>query len=110
MHCSRKGKIIYIFREASSIYMCLKLGLHSLTHSQSILNITRQKKERKEEPEVDVWEILKKAKPCDYEKIAFQYGITDLRGMLTRLKKMKAESKKSDGTGRSYEAKAEFVL
>uniref|UniRef100_A0AAX7TSM8 Myosin binding protein C, fast type a n=1 Tax=Astatotilapia calliptera TaxID=8154 RepID=A0AAX7TSM8_ASTCA len=45
---------------------------------------------------VDVWEILKKAKPCDYEKIAFQYGITDLRGMLTRLKKMKAESKKSD--------------
>uniref|UniRef100_A0A8C6KTK7 Myosin binding protein Ca n=1 Tax=Nothobranchius furzeri TaxID=105023 RepID=A0A8C6KTK7_NOTFU len=46
--------------------------------------------------EVDVWEILKAAKPCDYEKIAFQYGITDLRGMLTRLKKMKAESKKSD--------------
>lgn len=56
----------------------------------------RQKKERKEEPEVDVWEILKNAKPCDYEKIAFQYGITDLRGMLKRLKKMKAESKKSD--------------
>uniref|UniRef100_A0A669BVF7 Myosin binding protein Ca n=1 Tax=Oreochromis niloticus TaxID=8128 RepID=A0A669BVF7_ORENI len=45
---------------------------------------------------VDVWEILKNAKPCDYEKIAFQYGITDLRGMLKRLKKMKAESKKSD--------------
>uniref|UniRef100_A0A669DCF6 Myosin binding protein Ca n=1 Tax=Oreochromis niloticus TaxID=8128 RepID=A0A669DCF6_ORENI len=53
-------------------------------------------KKRKEEPEVDVWEILKNAKPCDYEKIAFQYGITDLRGMLKRLKKMKAESKKSD--------------
>uniref|UniRef100_A0A669DHN5 Myosin binding protein Ca n=1 Tax=Oreochromis niloticus TaxID=8128 RepID=A0A669DHN5_ORENI len=52
--------------------------------------------QRKEEPEVDVWEILKNAKPCDYEKIAFQYGITDLRGMLKRLKKMKAESKKSD--------------
>lgn len=48
---------------------------------------------------MDVWEILKKAKPCDYEKIAFQYGITDLRGMLSRLKKMKAESKKSDGKG-----------
>uniref|UniRef100_A0AAZ1XB51 Myosin-binding protein C, fast-type n=1 Tax=Oreochromis aureus TaxID=47969 RepID=A0AAZ1XB51_OREAU len=82
--------------EASSIFMCLKLGLHLLSHSQSILNTTRQKKERKEEPEVDVWEILKNAKPCDYEKIAFQYGITDLRGMLKRLKKMKAESKKSD--------------
>ncbi|XP_032837334.1 myosin-binding protein C, cardiac-type-like isoform X4 [Petromyzon marinus] len=41
------------------------------------------------EPEVDVWEILKSAKPCDYEKIALQHGITDLRGMLTRLNAMK---------------------
>ncbi|XP_060767618.1 myosin-binding protein C, cardiac-type [Neoarius graeffei] len=47
------------------------------------------------EPEVDVWEILSKAKPSEYEKIAFQYGITDLRGMLKRLKKMKKEEKKS---------------
>ncbi|XP_026212817.1 myosin binding protein Ca isoform X3 [Anabas testudineus] len=57
------------------------------------------KRERKQEgpkEEVDVWEILKAAKPCDYEKIAFQYGITDLRGMLKRLKKMKMEIKKSD--------------
>uniref|UniRef100_A0A8C5E8E5 Myosin binding protein C, fast type a n=1 Tax=Gouania willdenowi TaxID=441366 RepID=A0A8C5E8E5_GOUWI len=47
--------------------------------------------------EVDVWEILKAAKPCDYERIAFEYGITDLRGMLKRLKKMKkVEPKKSD--------------
>lgn len=47
---------------------------------------------------MDVWEILKAAKPCDYEKIAFEYGITDLRGMLKRLKKMrKVEPKKSDG-------------
>ena len=44
-----------------------------------------------------MWEILKAARPCDYEKIAFQYGITDLRGMLKRLKKMRAEPKKSDG-------------
>uniref|UniRef100_A0A8C1UYQ3 Myosin binding protein C, fast type a n=1 Tax=Cyprinus carpio TaxID=7962 RepID=A0A8C1UYQ3_CYPCA len=58
-----------------------------------------KKRKQKEEPEidVDVWEILKNAKPCDYEKIAFQYGITDLRGMLKRLKKMrKVEPKKSD--------------
>ncbi|XP_016408418.1 myosin-binding protein C, cardiac-type-like [Sinocyclocheilus rhinocerous] len=47
------------------------------------------------EPEVDVWEILQKAPPSEYEKIAFQYGITDLRGMLKRLKKMKKEEKKS---------------
>uniref|UniRef100_A0A3B4ZFB1 Myosin-binding protein C, fast-type-like n=1 Tax=Stegastes partitus TaxID=144197 RepID=A0A3B4ZFB1_9TELE len=59
-----------------------------------------KKRERKQEgpkEEVDVWEILKAAKPCDYEKIAFEYGITDLRGMLKRLKKMKkVEPKKSD--------------
>ncbi|TSP90501.1 Myosin-binding protein C, cardiac-type [Bagarius yarrelli] len=47
------------------------------------------------EPDVDVWEILAKAPASEYEKIAFQYGITDLRGMLKRLKKMKKEEKKS---------------
>uniref|UniRef100_A0A3B4VHG2 Myosin-binding protein C, fast-type n=1 Tax=Seriola dumerili TaxID=41447 RepID=A0A3B4VHG2_SERDU len=57
----------------------------------------REKKQEGPKEEVDVWEILKAAKPCDYEKIAFQYGITDLRGMLKRLKKMKkVEPKKSD--------------
>nr|XP_015194164.1 PREDICTED: myosin-binding protein C, cardiac-type isoform X2 [Lepisosteus oculatus] len=47
------------------------------------------------QPEIDVWDILRKAPPTEYEKIAFQYGITDLRGMLKRLKKMKKEEKKS---------------
>ncbi|KAK2893482.1 hypothetical protein Q8A73_015966 [Channa argus] len=56
----------------------------------------REKKQEEPKEEVDVWEILKAAKPCDYEKIAFQYGITDLRGMLKRLKKMRMEPKKSD--------------
>uniref|UniRef100_A0A8C9Y1A7 Myosin binding protein Cb n=1 Tax=Sander lucioperca TaxID=283035 RepID=A0A8C9Y1A7_SANLU len=46
-------------------------------------------KKVKEEPEIDVWELLKNAHPSEYEKIAFEYGITDLRGMLKRLKKMK---------------------
>ncbi|XP_076852726.1 myosin binding protein Ca isoform X2 [Brachyhypopomus gauderio] len=60
--------------------------------------LKKRERKQKEEPQedVDVWEILKKAKPCDYEKIAFEYGITDLRGMLKRLKKMRAEPKKSD--------------
>lgn len=49
------------------------------------------------EPEVDVWDILSKAPSSEYEKIAFQHGITDLRGMLKRLKKMKKEEKKSAG-------------
>ncbi|XP_044062478.1 myosin-binding protein C, cardiac-type isoform X4 [Siniperca chuatsi] len=47
------------------------------------------------EPDVDVWEILNHAPSSEYQKIAFQYGITDLRGMLKRLKKMKKEEKKS---------------
>uniref|UniRef100_A0A4W5NEZ6 Myosin-binding protein C, cardiac-type n=1 Tax=Hucho hucho TaxID=62062 RepID=A0A4W5NEZ6_9TELE len=51
---------------------------------------------KKSEPDEDVWEILQKAKASEYEKIAFQYGITDLRGMLKRLKKMKKEEKKSE--------------
>lgn len=48
------------------------------------------------EAEVDVWDILSKAPSTEYQKIAFQYGITDMRGMLKRLKKMKKEEKKSD--------------
>lgn len=44
-----------------------------------------------------MWEILKNARPDEYEKIAFTYGITDLRGLLKRLKKTKKEEKKSEG-------------
>ncbi|KAL1007358.1 hypothetical protein UPYG_G00085610 [Umbra pygmaea] len=43
----------------------------------------------------DVWDILQKAPASEYEKIAFQYGITDLRGMLKRLKKIKKNENKS---------------
>lgn len=44
-----------------------------------------------------MWEILRQAPPSEYERIAFQHGITDLRGMLKRLKGMKREEKKSTG-------------
>ncbi|XP_034073095.1 myosin-binding protein C, cardiac-type isoform X7 [Gymnodraco acuticeps] len=47
------------------------------------------------EPDSDVWNILCSAPSSEYEKIAFENGITDLRGMLKRLKKMKKEEKKS---------------
>lgn len=47
--------------------------------------------------EEDVWEILRHAPPSEYERIAFQHGITDLRGMLKRLKGIKRDEKKSTG-------------
>uniref|UniRef100_A0A672PKK2 Myosin-binding protein C, cardiac-type-like n=1 Tax=Sinocyclocheilus grahami TaxID=75366 RepID=A0A672PKK2_SINGR len=62
---------------------------------------------KKPEPEleIDVWELLKSAHPSEYEKIAFQYGITDLRGMLKRLKKMKVvEPKVSEAFLRRLES------
>ncbi|XP_049747381.1 myosin-binding protein C, cardiac-type [Elephas maximus indicus] len=45
--------------------------------------------------EEDVWEILRQASPSEYERIAFQHGITDLRGMLKRLKGIKRDERKS---------------
>ncbi|XP_015231521.1 PREDICTED: myosin-binding protein C, slow-type isoform X9 [Cyprinodon variegatus] len=55
----------------------------------------REHKQQDDTPEVDVWEILKNARPDQYEKIAFTYGITDLRGLLKRMKKIPKEEKKS---------------
>ncbi|CAB1339298.1 unnamed protein product [Coregonus sp. 'balchen'] len=62
----------------------------------ALLKKSTSKSQVKSEPDGDVWEILQKAPASEYEKIAFQYGITDLRGMLKRLKKMKKEEKKSE--------------
>uniref|UniRef100_A0AAZ3P0Z9 Myosin binding protein C3 n=1 Tax=Oncorhynchus tshawytscha TaxID=74940 RepID=A0AAZ3P0Z9_ONCTS len=62
----------------------------------ALLKKSASKSQVKSEPDEDVWEILQKAPASEYEKIAFQYGITDLRGMLKRLKKMKKEEKKSE--------------
>uniref|UniRef100_A0A672ZND0 Myosin binding protein C, cardiac n=1 Tax=Sphaeramia orbicularis TaxID=375764 RepID=A0A672ZND0_9TELE len=55
-----------------------------------------KKRNKRKNPDVDVWNILSHAPASEYEKIAFQHGITDLRGMLKRLKKMKKEEKKSE--------------
>ncbi|XP_058478019.1 myosin binding protein Cb isoform X1 [Solea solea] len=59
----------------------------------ALLKAAKKKRPEKEEPEIDVWELLKNAHPSEYEKIAFEYGITDLRGMLKRLKKMNVQPK-----------------
>ncbi|KAL4612673.1 myosin-binding protein C, slow-type [Arapaima gigas] len=58
---------------------------------------------QEEVPEVDVWEILRNARPDEYERIAFMYGITDLRGLLRRLKKTKKEEKKSEAFAKKLE-------
>ncbi|KAI5930703.1 Myosin-binding protein C, fast-type [Manis javanica] len=61
--------------------------------------VEEEKKTKKDDDDVgippEVLELLKGAKKSEYEKIALQYGITDLRGMLKRLKKAKVEVKKS---------------
>uniref|UniRef100_A0A8B9TFI5 Myosin binding protein C3 n=1 Tax=Anas platyrhynchos TaxID=8839 RepID=A0A8B9TFI5_ANAPL len=64
-------------------------------HSDILISSCRGDGKTESQPDVDVWEILRKAPPSEYEKIAFQYGITDLRGMLKRLKRIKKEEKKS---------------
>ncbi|KAJ3600353.1 hypothetical protein NHX12_031338 [Muraenolepis orangiensis] len=40
----------------------------------ALLKKRAKKKEQDPKEEVDVWTILKAAKPCDYEKIAFEYA------------------------------------
>uniref|UniRef100_A0A8C7BRM0 Myosin-binding protein C, fast-type n=1 Tax=Neovison vison TaxID=452646 RepID=A0A8C7BRM0_NEOVI len=61
--------------------------------------VEEEKKKKKDDDDLgippEIWELLKGAKKSEYERIAFQYGITDLRGMLKRLKKTKVEVKKS---------------
>ena len=63
--------------------------------------VEEEKKKKKDDDDLgippEIWELLKGAKKSEYERIAFQYGITDLRGMLKRLKKAKVEVKKSAG-------------
>lgn len=66
-------------------------------HNFSLISIAREPKQQDDTPEVDVWEILRNARPDEYEKIAFTYGITDLRGLLRRMKKIPKEEKKSEG-------------
>nr|XP_037853292.1 myosin-binding protein C, cardiac-type [Chlorocebus sabaeus] len=56
---------------------------------------TPRDSKREAPAEEDVWEILRQAPPSEYERIAFQYGVTDLRGMLKRLKGMRRDEKKS---------------
>ena len=46
--------------------------------------VEEEKKKKKDDDDLgippEIWELLKGAKKSEYERIAFQYGITDLRG------------------------------
>ncbi|XP_006865193.1 PREDICTED: myosin-binding protein C, cardiac-type [Chrysochloris asiatica] len=70
------------------------LDFSSLLKKSSSFRIPRDTK-LEAAAEEDVWEILRQAPPSEYERIAFQHGVTDLRGMLKRLKGMKQDEKKS---------------
>uniref|UniRef100_A0A8C3IE67 Myosin-binding protein C, cardiac-type n=1 Tax=Chrysemys picta bellii TaxID=8478 RepID=A0A8C3IE67_CHRPI len=80
-------------RTLPSLWLFLKFFL--VCHSNVLLPPGKSEPKTESQPDVDVWDILRRAPPSEYEKIAFQYGITDLRGMLKRLKRIKKEEKKS---------------
>uniref|UniRef100_A0A3Q2X920 Immunoglobulin like and fibronectin type III domain containing 1, tandem duplicate 1 n=1 Tax=Hippocampus comes TaxID=109280 RepID=A0A3Q2X920_HIPCM len=51
----------------------------------------KKKKKKKDKCFEKVWEILMNADKKDYERICAEYGITNFRGMLKKLKQMKQE-------------------
>uniref|UniRef100_A0A2K6RI41 Myosin-binding protein C, cardiac-type n=1 Tax=Rhinopithecus roxellana TaxID=61622 RepID=A0A2K6RI41_RHIRO len=90
-----EGALVSVLGSAS-----LGVPLHSDSHEDAgILDFSSLLKKRDSKLEApaeeDVWEILRQAPPSEYERIAFQYGVTDLRGMLKRLKGMRHDEKKS---------------
>uniref|UniRef100_A0A665W1T0 Myosin-binding protein C, slow-type n=1 Tax=Echeneis naucrates TaxID=173247 RepID=A0A665W1T0_ECHNA len=92
--------------DSCSFDLEVKEAGQSQKHDTAERNADMPKEEHKQQddtPEVDVWEILKNARPDEYEKIAFTYGITDLRGLLRRMKKIPKEEKKSEAFAKKLE-------
>ncbi|XP_056157233.1 immunoglobulin-like and fibronectin type III domain-containing protein 1 [Lampris incognitus] len=60
---------------------------------RSMLKKTKKQLPPKKEGEIDpkLWELLLSAPKKDYEKICFDFGVTDFRWMLKRLNQMKKE-------------------
>ncbi|KAM5131800.1 myosin-binding protein C, fast-type-like isoform 2-T2 [Mantella aurantiaca] len=104
------GNILQAFKRTTSTEGKRRDDAGELDFSALLKKTEREKKEQMEKQEKKkkgdedpmdnipphVWEILKNAKQSEYEKIAFQYGVTDLRGMLKRLKKKRVEIVKSE--------------
>ncbi|XP_007955738.1 myosin-binding protein C, cardiac-type [Orycteropus afer afer] len=81
------------------------LDFSSLLKKRQVSDSFRTPRDAKLEApaEEDVWEILRQASPSEYERIAFQHGVTDLRGMLKRLKGIRRDEKKSTAFQRKLE-------
>ncbi|XP_069804690.1 myosin-binding protein C, fast-type-like isoform X1 [Dendropsophus ebraccatus] len=106
------GNILKAFKRTPSGEGKGRRDAGELDFSALLKKTEREKKEKKEVKKVEsrkkddddpmanipphVLEILRNAKPSEYEKIAFQNGITDLRGMLKHLKKKKVQVQKQD--------------
>uniref|UniRef100_G1RWR9 Myosin binding protein C3 n=1 Tax=Nomascus leucogenys TaxID=61853 RepID=G1RWR9_NOMLE len=98
--CSNFNLTVHGEGSLVSVLASLGVPLHSDSHEDTgILDFSSLLKKRDSKLEApaeeDVWEILRQAPPSEYERIAFQYGVTDLRGMLKRLKGMRRDEKKS---------------
>uniref|UniRef100_H0VNK2 Myosin-binding protein C, cardiac-type n=1 Tax=Cavia porcellus TaxID=10141 RepID=H0VNK2_CAVPO len=80
------------------------LDSHEDAGTLDFSSLLRKRDSKLEAPaEEDVWEMLRQAPPSEYERIAFQHGVTDLRGMLRRLRGLRPDDRKSAAFQRKLE-------
>ncbi|GCB70978.1 hypothetical protein scyTo_0001423 [Scyliorhinus torazame] len=79
------------FKKPGEVEEKIKMNLlNPFPHDKSCSVPSPGKKEEKYRSE-NVWDILMHADKKDYEKICMEHGLTDFRGMLTKLTQMKKE-------------------
>ena len=97
----RRAGLQWVAQEEVCILFCFFIHRFASTLvsplARTVIHSDREQKVEASEPDEDVWELLKGANPQEYERIAFEHGVTDLRGLLHRLKRMKQEQRKSEG-------------
>lgn len=68
------------------------LYIYMFIYTRFILLSKKKETEKKEgDIDEDIWDLLLSADKKDYERICFEHGITDFRGMLKKLQEMKRE-------------------
>lgn len=82
-------------RDKDFVFYFLLLHTPNILTCLSLLSVIPRKKQLppKKEGEIDpkLWELLLSAPKKHYEKICFEFGVTDFRWMLKRLSQMKKE-------------------